>query len=289
MHDRMDIDALGLRVRRLRQERGWSVLALAAGASLSSRYITEVEAGRANPSLKALDQLAEAFDLTLAQLLPKVRAAGPRQRIERLLERRTFDELSDLAREFELRFEQRQRRVITLLGIRGAGKSTLGRDLAERLAMPFIELDDLVASQAGLPVAELISLYGESYYRQIEQRCLGDVLAQDKPVVVAAGGGVVENLQSFDLLLRCALSVYLSAEAETLWERVLKQGDRRPMAGRDTALAQLRLLIVRREHLYAKAQLRVETDGRIPSRLVSDLVEDIQLLRADHAQLRQGS
>jgi len=285
----MDIDALGLRVRRLRQERGWSVLALAAGASLSSRYITEVEAGRANPSLKALDQLAEAFDLTLAQLLPKVRAAGPRQRIERLLERRTFDELSDLAREFELRFEQRQRRVITLLGIRGAGKSTLGRDLAERLAMPFIELDDLVASQAGLPVAELISLYGESYYRQIEQRCLGDVLAQDKPVVVAAGGGVVENLQSFDLLLRCALSVYLSAEAETLWERVLKQGDRRPMAGRDTALAQLRLLIVRREHLYAKAQLRVETDGRIPSRLVSDLVEDIQLLRADHAQLRQGS
>ena len=289
MRNRMDIDALGLRVRRLRQERGWSVLALAASASLSSRYITEVEAGRANPSLKALDQLAEAFDLTLAQLLPKVRAAGPRQRIERLLERRTFDELSDLAREFELRFEQRQRRVITLLGIRGAGKSTLGRDLAERLAMPFIELDDLVASQAGLPVAELISLYGESYYRQIEQRCLGDVLAQDKPVVVATGGGVVENLQSFDLLLRCALSVYLSAEAETLWERVLKQGDRRPMAGRDTALAQLRLLIVRREHLYAKAQLRVETDGRIPSRLVSNLVEDIQLLRADHAQLRQGS
>ena len=289
MHNRTDTDTLGLRVRRLRQERGWSVLALATGASLSARYVTEVEAGRANPSLKALDQLAEAFNLTLIQLLPKRQAAGPRQRIERLLERRTFEELSDLARELELRFEQRQRRVITLLGVRGAGKSTVGRELAERLSMPFVELDDLVAAQAGLPIAELISLYGESYYRQIEQRCLGDVLAQDKPSVVATGGGVVENLQSYDLLLRCTLSVYLSAEAETLWTRVLEQGDTRPMAGKDTALAQLKLLIVRREHLYAKAQVRVETDGRIPSRLVSNLVEDIQLLRADHAQLRQGS
>lgn len=279
---------LGRRVRRLRHERGWSVLALAAGASLSSRYVIEVEGGRANPTLKALDQLAQAFELSVFDLLPKPLAGGPRQRIDRILERRTFDELQSVARELELRFEQRHRRLVLLLGVRGAGKTTIGRQLANRLAMPFIELDDRVEAYSGLPIAELISVYGERYYRQIEHQCLAELLVEDQPAVVAAGGGVVEHLQSHDLILRCALSVYLSARAETLWTRVLDQGDNRPMSGRETALAQLRLLLVRREPLYAKAQIRLVTDGRMASRLVSDLVEEIQLLRADSAQLRQG-
>ena len=281
-------EALGRRVRRLRQERGWSVLALATGASLSSRYVTEVEGGRANPTLKALDQLAQAFELTVFDLLPKPLAGGPRQRIERILERRSFDELQAVARELELRFEQRHRRVIVLLGVRGVGKTTLGCELAQRLTMPFVELDDRVEAYAGLPLAELISVYGERYYRQIEHQCLSELLVSDQPAVVAAGGGVVEHLQSHDLLLLCALTVYLSACAETLWTRVLDQGDDRPMSGRETALAQLRLLLLRREPLYAKAQIRLVTDGRLVNRLVSDLVEDIQLLRADSTQLRQG-
>ena len=288
MPNRVNQEALGRRVRRLRQERGWSVLALATGASLSSRYVTEVEGGRANPTLKALDQLAQAFELTVFDLLPKPLAGGPRQRIERILERRTFDELQAVARELELRFEQRHRRVIMLLGVRGVGKTTLGRELAQRLTMPFVELDDRVEAFAGLPLAELISVYGERYYRQIEHQCLSELLISDQPAVVAAGGGVVEHLQSHDLLLRCALTVYLSARAETLWTRVLDQGDDRPMSGRETALAQLRLLLLRREPLYAKAQIRLVTDGRLVNRLVSDLVEEIQLLRADSTQLRQG-
>ena len=225
--------------------------------------------------------------MSVFDLLPKPLAGGPRQRIDRILERRTFDELQGVARELELRFEQRHRRVVILLGVRGVGKTTVGQQLAQRLGMPFVELDDRVAAFAGLPLAELISVYGERYYRQIEHQCLTELLINDQPVVVAAGG-VVEHLQSHDLLLRCALTVYLSASAETLWTRVLDQGDNRPMSGRETALAQLRLLLLRREPLYAKAQIRLVTDGRLVTRLVSDLVEEIQLLRADRAQLRQG-
>jgi XRE family aerobic/anaerobic benzoate catabolism transcriptional regulator len=106
-------------------------------------------------------------------------------------------------------------------------------------------------------------------------------------MVLATGGGVVEHLQSYDLLLRCALTVWLSAGAETLWARVVAQGDPRPMAGRETALAQLRLLLLRREALYKKAQLKLGTEGAEPNRLVAQLVEEIQWLRADKAQLRQ--
>lgn len=281
--------ALGRRVRQLRLERGWSVLALASGASLSPRYITEVEGGRANPSLKALEQLAGALGLAVVDLLVRPQLDGPRARIERVLEGRTYDELSAIARELELRYEQRQRRVIALLGVRGAGKSTLGAELAQRLGLPFVELDDRVQAASGLPIAELISLYGERYYRQIEHRCLADLLVQDQALVLATGGGVVEHLQSHELLLRCALSVYVSATAETLWSRVVEQGDRRPMSGQEAALAQLRLLLVRREPLYAKAQIQLQTDSRLVTRLVSELVEEIQLLRADSGQLRQGA
>jgi XRE family aerobic/anaerobic benzoate catabolism transcriptional regulator len=136
-------------------------------------------------------------------------------------------------------------------------------------------------------VAELFSLYGEAYYRQIEHVCLAKLLLEDRPMVLATGGGVVEHLQSYDLLLRCALTVWLSAAAETLWARVVAQGDPRPMAGRETALAQLRLLLLRREALYKKAQLKLGTEGAEPNRLVAQLVEEIQWLRADKAQLRQ--
>ena len=287
MPNRIDGQQLGQRVRRLRQERSWSVLALATGAGLSSRYVTEVEAGRANPSLKALDQLAEAFGLSLLELMPKARTQGPRASIERVLERRTFDELESIARELELRFERRRRRVIALLGVRGAGKTLIGKQLAQRLELPFVELDELVAERAGLPIADLFSLYGEAYYRQIEQTCLTQILAADKPLVLATGGGVVEHLESYDLLLRCAVTVWLSASAETLWARVVAQGDERPMAGRETALAQLRLLLTRREPLYRKAQLQVGTESALPYRLVADLVEELQWMRADRAQLRQ--
>jgi len=289
MLNRIDGRQLGQRVRRLRQERTWSVLALASGAGLSSRYVTEVEAGRANPSLKALDQLAQAFGLDLLELMPKKRGQGPRAAIDRVLERRSFDELEGIARELGLRFEQRRRRVIALLGVRGAGKTQIGTQLAERLELPFVELDELVAERAGLPLAELFSLYGEAYYRQIEQACLTEVLAADKPIVLATGGGVVEHIESYDLLLRCALTVWLSAGAETLWARVVAQGDKRPMAGRETALAQLRLVLTRREPLYRKAQLHVGTEGALPYRLVVDLVEELQWMRADKAQLRQNT
>ena len=135
MLNRIDPMQLGARLRRLRQERAWSVLALATGAGLSSRYVTEVEAGRANPTLKALDQLAQAFDLRLVDLLPKPHSVGPKAAIERVLDRRSYEELEGIARSLELRFERRQRRVVALLGVRGSGKSLIGEQLAARLGL----------------------------------------------------------------------------------------------------------------------------------------------------------
>ena len=216
MPNRLDAHQLGLRLRRLRQERAWSVSGTASAAGLSTRYVTEMEAGRANPTVGALDQLAEAYGLALADVLPRPVAAGPRAAVERILDRRSHEELETIAHDLELRFGRRRRQVIALIGPRGSGKSALGSMLAERLEIPFVELDDLVEARAGMRLASLFSNYGEAYYRQLEQRCLSQLLVEDRPLVLATGGSVVEHLESYDLLLRSAVTVWLRASAETL-------------------------------------------------------------------------
>jgi XRE family aerobic/anaerobic benzoate catabolism transcriptional regulator len=151
------------------------------------------------------------------------------------------------------------------------------------LGCSFVELDERVEARAGLPLAALFDLHGEAYYRQIEQLCLAELMRGDEPVVLATGGGIVEHLASFDLILRHAQTVWLDARAETLWERVVAQGDTRPMAGRDAALTQLRLLLERRSSAYRRALVRVVSDAVHPDRLVGEIVEQLQHLQADRA------
>ena len=220
---------LGHVVRRLRGERGLSVSDLASRAALSSRFVTEIQAGRGNVSILRLASLAAALGTTTSQLISAAEA------------------------------EAAPPRLIALLGVRGAGKSTIGAKLAARLDMEFLELDRLVEGEAGLSLAELFATHGEDYFRRLEVAALQRLLAAHRRVVLATGGGIVDNHEAWSLLERHATTVWLRASPEAHWERVVRQGDARPMAGRPAAKAELRRLLARREPLYRRARHHVDT------------------------------
>jgi XRE family aerobic/anaerobic benzoate catabolism transcriptional regulator len=230
----MDADRLlrrlGRRVRSRRERSGLSLRALAARASLSSRFLLQLELGQANISVRKLAGLARALDTTPARLL------GGRD-----------DEAPPSA--------------IALLGLRGAGKTTVGRRLARRLRVPFVELDDRVEAAAGLSLGEIFGLHGESYYRRLERETLERVLveAAGRPFVLATGGGLPTSPDTYALLRRSAQTVWLKARPEDHWSRVVQQGDRRPMAENPEAMADLRRLLAVREPLYAQAYRTVDT------------------------------
>ncbi len=231
----MDADrllaGLGRRVRALRAARGSTLRETAARAGLSVRFLGQVEAGGANISVRKLASLARALGTTPAELL-----SGPGG--------------------------ERDLPVVALLGLRGAGKTTIGRRLARRLRVPFVELDRRVEEAAGLALDEIFALHGEEYYRRLERETLEDVLREDRPLVLATGGGIVASPETYALLRHRALTVWLRAHPEEHWNRVVQQGDRRPMADHPEAMAELRRLLAAREPLYAEAAHTVGTSGR---------------------------
>jgi XRE family aerobic/anaerobic benzoate catabolism transcriptional regulator len=220
------LQALGDRVRELRARREVTLRALAATSGLSVRFLVQIEAGRGNVSVLKLAELAGALGTTSAALLTARRTARP---------------------------------IVCLLGLRGAGKTTIGRRLARRLRVPFVELDRRVEEMAGLSLPEIFSLHGEAYYRRLERQTLERVLSEDRPLVLAAGGGVVTSAEAFSLLRQRTVTVWLRASAAEHWSRVLGQGDRRPLEGKPEAMAELRRLLASRESLYAQASHTVDT------------------------------
>jgi XRE family aerobic/anaerobic benzoate catabolism transcriptional regulator len=225
--------ALAQRVRALRNDRGLTLQQLARRARLSPRFLVQVEQGEANISVRKLAGLAAALDTTPAALLAEPAAArvGARDRLP----------------------------VIALLGLRGAGKSTIGRRLARRLRVPFVELDRQVEEAAGLSLPELFALHGEAYYRRLEREALDRVLEGGGPLVLATGGGLPASPETYARLRAQALTVWLRAAPEDHWNRVVQQGDRRPMADHPEAMAELRRLLAAREPLYARAAATVDT------------------------------
>jgi XRE family transcriptional regulator, aerobic/anaerobic benzoate catabolism transcriptional regulator len=220
---------LGHVIRQLRAERRLSVADLAARADLSSRFITEIQSGRGNVSILRLAALAVALDTTTSQLVAAAEseAAAPL--------------------------------IVSLLGVRGAGKSTIGAKLAARLGVEFLELDRLVEGEAGLSLADLFATHGEEYFRRLEIAALRRLLAKRRSAVLATGGGIVENREAWTLLAEHSTTVWLRASPEAHWERVIRQGDPRPMAGRPAAKTELRRLLASREPLYRRARLHVDT------------------------------
>jgi XRE family transcriptional regulator, aerobic/anaerobic benzoate catabolism transcriptional regulator len=220
--------ALGSRIRSLRAARDFTLKELAERAEMSARFLVQLESGTTNVSVRKLATLARALGTTPSELL-----SGPGGE-------------ADLP-------------VIALLGLRGAGKSTIGRRLARRLRVPFVELDRRVEEAAGLSLDEIFALHGQDYYRRLERDALELLIADDRPAVVATGGGIVTSGETYAFLRRRALTVWLRAEAEDHWNRVVQQGDRRPMADNPEAMAELRRLLAERQPLYAEAAHVVDT------------------------------
>lgn len=241
---------LGATVRSLRLARGWSRRDLAGRTGISERFLADVEAGRANPSLLRLLEVAAALGVELTTLL--VGAGG------RALPARA--------------------RHVALLGLRGAGKSTVGPLLAAALGRRFVELDQRIEAATGLMLNELFQVHGEGYYRQAERAALAELLDEAEPSVVAVGGGLVVEPESFALLRGSAVTVWLRAEPRDHWQRVLAQGDTRPMADNERAFADLRRILAAREPLYRLADHTVETAGRSIDAVVGHLVEHLREL-----------
>jgi XRE family aerobic/anaerobic benzoate catabolism transcriptional regulator len=233
---------LGHRVRQLRLGRGLTLEALAASSGLSLRFLGRIERGDGNVSLVRLAALARALDVTLA----------------------------DLVRDAE------RRDVIALVGLRGAGKSTVGPLLASRLVLPFVEMDQMIGEASGLALDQIFELHGEPYYRHLEREAVGRVLARAEPMVLAAAGGVVNDPETWELLCRGTTVVWLRASPEEHWHRVVAQGDRRPMADNPRAMEQLRALLESRAPLYAAAALAVETSGRAPADIVDEIARGLR-------------
>jgi XRE family aerobic/anaerobic benzoate catabolism transcriptional regulator len=233
---------LGRRCRELRQARALTLRALASASGLSTRFLVQVESGRGNISVRNLCHLATALGSTPGALLAATEAEPPAP-------------------------------VVALLGLRGAGKTSVGRRLARRLRVPFVELDRRIEEAAGLSLAEIFALHGEGYFRRLELETLEQVLAEGRALVLATSGGLVTSVPAWELLRRRAQTFWLRAQPEDHWNRVLQQGDRRPIEQHPAALAELRRLLQTREPLYAQAGHVLDTSQHTVDSAVQALAE----------------
>jgi XRE family aerobic/anaerobic benzoate catabolism transcriptional regulator len=257
--------ALGRRVREAREQRGMARKALSRAADVSERYLAALEAGEGNASVILLRRVAEALGMRLSELLDLEEGAPEQRLIRRFLSslppRRLEEVLERLQQEFGQEQAVRLKRI-ALIGLRGAGKTTLGTALARRLSRPFIELDREIEREAGLSLGEIFLLYGQAGYRRLEWRCLERVIQSQEDVVIAAGGGIVSEPETYELLLRNCYTIWIKAAPEEHMARVIAQADMRPMAGHPEAMEDLRRILATREPLYARADAIVDTSGR---------------------------
>jgi XRE family transcriptional regulator, aerobic/anaerobic benzoate catabolism transcriptional regulator len=256
---------LGKRVRHLRNVRGMTRKIVARDADVSERHLAQLEAGEGNVSIVLLRRIAAALNASLVELFsPEIEEPAEKQMIQRFLERlpnhRAEEVVLRLMRDFSPG-EKARRRRIALIGLRGAGKSTLGAKLADERAMPFIETDREIEKDAGIPLAEIFALYGQPGYRAIERRTLERVLNENERAVLSVGGGVVSEKETFDYLLAHCYTVWIKAQPEEYMRRVMAQGDFRVMAGSDHALEDLRRILEAREPLYRQADMELDTSG----------------------------
>ena len=267
---------LGERVRAARVRRGMTRRILARDSGVSERYLAQLEAGQGNISIALLRQVAEAMSLPLGEL---VREGAERpieltllvQRLERLEPAQLAEAARLLTRHFGLdRGPDRQERI-ALIGLRGAGKSTLGAMLAEARGVPFVEMAEEIQAVAGMSLDQIFDLSGQAGYRRYEKRALERVLERHPRFVLATGGSIVSEAGTYELLLSSCYTVWIKAAPEEHMARVVAQGDMRPMEGNAEAMEDLRQILQEREALYARADAGLDTAGKPPARSFAEL------------------
>ena len=274
--------ALGERVRALRARRGMTRKALAAATDVSERHLANLEYGVGNASVLVLLQVTRALHSSFAELLGDVTTRSPewlllREMLENRDEatlRRVRVAVGELLGTGAASPAHARAPRIALIGLRGAGKSTLGRMLAEDLDFPFVELTREIEKMAGCSTSEILGLYGQNAYRRYERRALEEAVQIYPEAVFATAGGMVSDLVSFNLILRHCTTVWLQADPEDHMARVAAQGDLRPMAASAEAMEDLKSILAGRAAFYSKADLRIDTSAQ-------PLIETFQILRAE--------
>lgn len=276
--DQVFLQGLGSRVRILRERRGMTRKALAREAEVSERYLAQLETGEGNMSIVLLRRVAAALGSRLSEVLDPEESSVERRIILRLLDSVPAHRLEDLTfrlmREFG-KEEAVRRGRIALIGLRGAGKSTLGKQLAAERAVRYVELDREIELESGMPLAELFSLYGQAGFRRFERRTLERLINENAQMVLSVGGGIVAEAETYDLLLSRYFTVWLKARPEEHMARVIAQGDLRPMAGNAEAMEDLKRILSARESLYRKADRVVDTSGRTADESLKSLRESV--------------
>ena len=238
------LQSVGAAVRNHREQRGWSRRELATHSGVSERFLAQLETGDGNISLRRFADVARALGTSPSALLAPADAPA-------------------------------ELKPIALLGVRGAGKSSVGAVLAKRLGVAFVELDQRIEQTAGLPLGELFALHGEAYYRRIEREVLTQLLADPRPMVLATGGSIVNDATNYALLEKRAYTIWLRARPEDHWNRVVAQGDQRPMAENPHAFEELRALMAARNKLYARADRTIDTSERTIKQVVAAIADAV--------------
>ena len=269
---------LGERVRTLRNQRGMTRKALAQHARVSERYLAQLEAGLGNCSIVLLRRIARAIGLPVTQLVhdgaePPLDLVLLTQFLERLAPDMLVEARKLVTEHFSSPSEDRRR--IALIGLRGGGKSTLGQLLAERLGVPFIELDREIERRSGANLSEIFDMFGQETFRRAEREALDDVLRRHPHFVIATSGSIVTEPGTLELLLASCFTVWVRAEPEEHMKRVMAQGDMRPMANNARAMEDLVSILKSREPLYAKAEAVLATTGKTPEQNLAELLRVI--------------
>ena len=268
---------LGKKVRNLRALRGMSRKTLAGVSGLSERYIAQMESGQGNVSILLMLRLTRAMGVRLDDALPNSQDHADWLLIRDLLQRATPAQVAATKRLLSGASETSAAAPrVALIGLRGAGKSTLGRMVAEKLGWQFLELNREIERETGIAIAEIFAIYGQEGYRRLEQTALQHVIERPGPLLLATAGGIVAEPVTFDLLLGSFHTIWLRAQPEEHMQRVREQGDMRPMGGEHSAMDDLKAILLSRTPLYARADREVDTSGLEVETAAAELLKAVQ-------------